>query len=139
MQQRQRQAIGLRESSLLVPQDLSRANGLWPTLFLLIFAHLSCCSLCFICLQYPSKMSLTRAAAAADARKAMDKKVVALFRKMCREAPNVRVSYIIDESPALIRKMVGLAFRRNANVTDPRIVSMLLAKGEMELEETRNQ
>ncbi len=132
-------------------------------------------------------MALARVGAAADVRKAVAKQVVQLYRSICRDVPAVRVSYIIDESSSLIRKMVLLQFRKNAHVTgasgatgrcwnslhgnsllpeplssllcpllpsvfcfaritlrllpatDPRIVSMMIAKAQMEMEETRNQ
>jgi hypothetical protein len=35
--------------------------------------------------------------------------------------------------------MVLLQFRKHKDAADPRIIDMLLTKGEMELEETRNQ
>jgi len=65
--------------------------------------------------------------------------VVNLYRRMCREVPIIRTMYIIDETPAEIRHMVLLQFRKSSEATDPRILEMLVAKGEMELEETRNQ
>jgi len=45
----------------------------------------------------------------------------------------------IDETPAEIRHMVLLQFRKNNHVTDPRIVELLIQQGEMELQETRQQ
>lgn len=84
-------------------------------------------------------MALARAGAGVDIRKALSKKVVGLYRRMCREVIAVKTMYIIDETPAEIRHMLLLQFKKNQQVTDPRIVDMLLTKGEMELEETRNQ
>lgn len=95
-----------------------------------------------------SAPSSTAPAAAAQLRGAQSKRVVALFRKMCRAVPAVRTMYIIDESPAEIRGMLLLQFRRSGGAGgagggvgggDPRLLDMLLAKGEMELQEAMNQ
>merc|ERR1719223_2150121 len=65
--------------------------------------------------------------------------VVSMFRKMCREASAVASLYDLPYTPSEVRHLVGLQFRRNGEVKDPRLVEMLLAKAEMELEESRNQ
>lgn len=84
-------------------------------------------------------MALARSAAAADVRKALARRVTGLYRKMCREVPVIRATYVIEETPAELRHMILLQFRKNKDATDPRIVDMLLTKGEMELEEAANQ
>ena len=84
-------------------------------------------------------MAVTRVAAATDVRKVLAKRVVGLYRKMCREVVPIRTMYQIDETPAEIRHMVLLQFRKNTSATDPRIIDMLITRGEMELEEARNQ
>jgi NADH dehydrogenase (ubiquinone) 1 alpha subcomplex subunit 6 len=58
---------------------------------------------------------------------------------MCRDAPAVIKMYNLEQTTAEVRHMVLLQFRKNSTATDPRVVDMLIARGEMELEETRNQ
>lgn len=58
---------------------------------------------------------------------------------LCRSAPLVNQMYQLEGTPADLRRMVMLQFRRNGEVADPRIVDMLLTKSEMEFEETLNQ
>jgi len=84
-------------------------------------------------------MAITRAVATGDLRSALARRVVDLYRRMCREVVPIRTMYQIDETPAEIRHMTLLQFRKNADATDPRIIDMLLTRGEMELEEARNQ
>jgi hypothetical protein len=84
-------------------------------------------------------MAVARATSGLDIRKALSRRVVDLYRRMCREVRPVRTMYQIDETPAEIRHMVLLQFRKNNAATDPRIIDMLISRGEMELEETRNQ
>ena len=62
-----------------------------------------------------------------------------MYRKMCQDVPTVVSIYDLPLTVAEVRHLVGLHFRRNETVTDPRLIEMLLAKAEMELEETRNQ
>ena len=47
--------------------------------------------------------------------------------------------YLLEGTPADLRRSTLLQFRKNSAVTDPRVVSRLLAAAEMEFEETRNQ
>ncbi len=79
------------------------------------------------------------AAAAAEVKRALSSRVVAMYRRMCRQAPRVVVLYSLEQTAAEVRHMLLLQFRKNAHVTDPRIVDMLLARGVMEEEETLNQ
>jgi hypothetical protein len=78
-------------------------------------------------------------AASADVRKALSKRVVQVYRKMCRDAPRVLVMYSLEQTLAEVRHMVLLHFRKNQHVTDPRVIDMLLAHAKMEHEETVNQ
>lgn len=47
--------------------------------------------------------------------------------------------FALEGTPADLRYMVLLQFRKHGDVTDPRVITMLLAKAEMEFEETINQ
>lgn len=78
-------------------------------------------------------------AAALDVRKTLSRRVVNLYRRMCREVIPVRTMYQIDETPGEVRHMVLLQFRQRQDVTDPRMIDTLIAKGEMELQEARQQ
>lgn len=84
-------------------------------------------------------MALAKGAAAVDLRKVMGKRVVDMYRKLCRSVPKVLVMYNLEQTPAEARHMVLLHFRKNSHITDPRIMEMFLARAEMEYEETINQ
>ena len=88
-----------------------------------------------------SVSALTAAAArkAPDARAVLSKRVVALYRSICRSVPKVLVMYGLEHTVAESRHMVLLHFRKNAGVTDPRIVELLLARADMEVQETMQQ
>jgi hypothetical protein len=47
--------------------------------------------------------------------------------------------YQLEGTPADLRRMVLLQFRKNGDVVDPRVVDLLLTKSEMEFEETLQQ
>ncbi len=86
-------------------------------------------------------MALAKAAsvAAADVRKAVNTKVVSMYRQLCRDAPRVIVMYNLEFSSAEVRHMLLLHFRKNAHVSDPRLVELLLQRARMEREEALNQ
>ena len=54
-------------------------------------------------------------------------------------APAISKMYLLEGTPADLRRMTLLQFRRNKELVEPRIIDMVLAKGEMEFEETLNQ
>jgi hypothetical protein len=47
--------------------------------------------------------------------------------------------YQLEGTPADLRRMTLMQFRKHAAVTDPRVVDIMLAKAEMEFEETIEQ
>mmetsp|Transcript_2589 Transcript_2589/g.3920 ORF Transcript_2589/g.3920 Transcript_2589/m.3920 type:complete len:124 (+) Transcript_2589:70-441(+) len=61
---------------------------------------------------------------------------IPLYRAMLRELPRVLVIYDIDMPIRKATAAVEKHFRQNADVKDPRVLSILLGKGYMELEET---
>lgn len=67
------------------------------------------------------------------------KEVVHLYRRVCREIPRVINVFDLDMTEREVRKKVRRLFDKNANVTDPRMVAMLLEKGEMDFQETVEQ
>ena len=78
-------------------------------------------------------------AVAAAARGAQSRRVVALFRALCRDVPKVLIMYGLEHSAPEVRRAVLLQFRKHAAVTEPRILESLLARAYMEREETVNQ
>lgn len=53
--------------------------------------------------------------------------------------PRICALYELPFTPSEVRHLVNVHFKENAGVTDPRVVQMLVAKGEMELDETVKQ
>lgn len=85
-------------------------------------------------------LARTSVAAAAVAEKAYaSKRVVQLYREFCREVPHSVMMYSVPVVERDARHMILLHFRRQGHVRDPRVIEMLIAKGYMELEETRKQ
>jgi hypothetical protein len=86
-------------------------------------------------------MAVAKSAAvtAAEVRRALNKRVVSAYRQLCRDAPKVAVIYQLEQTVSEIRHMLLLHFRRNAHVTDPRMIEILLQRCRMEREETVNQ
>jgi hypothetical protein len=74
-----------------------------------------------------SSLTVAKGAAGA-ARTALSSKVIGLFRRICRETPRVVKVYELPLTPAEVRHLVGLHFRGNKSVKDPRVVEMLLTK-----------
>eukprot|EP00949_MAST-11_sp_MAST-11-sp1_P003321 g3321.t1 len=61
---------------------------------------------------------------------------VQLYRRVLRSVPTIKNVYDIEMSTEEMRDALTARFRSNAEVSDPRIVDMLVSKGTMELEET---
>jgi NADH dehydrogenase (ubiquinone) 1 alpha subcomplex subunit 6 len=70
--------------------------------------------------------AISRAAAAAKG--ALSGQVLGFYRRVCREVPRVVKIYELPLTPAEVRHLVGLHFRGNRAITDPRVVEMLLTK-----------
>ena len=62
--------------------------------------------------------------------------VVHLYRSMIKELPKVLSIYDIDLPLPFARNAIRQHFMTNHSVKDPRVVTMLVSKGYMELEET---
>jgi hypothetical protein len=76
---------------------------------------------------------------ATSARSAQSKRVVSLFRSLCRDVPKMLIMYGLEHTATEVRQKVLLQFRKHSHVTEPRIIESLLARGAMEREETINQ
>ncbi|KAM7182495.1 NADH dehydrogenase [ubiquinone] 1 alpha subcomplex subunit 6 [Macrochelys suwanniensis] len=64
------------------------------------------------------------------------RRVRELYRAWYREVPNAVHLYQLDISVKRGRDKVREMFMRNAHVTDPRVIDILVIKGKMELQET---
>ncbi|XP_038678164.1 NADH dehydrogenase [ubiquinone] 1 alpha subcomplex subunit 6-like [Scyliorhinus canicula] len=64
------------------------------------------------------------------------RRVRELYRAWYREVPNTIQKFHLDISVKQGRDKVREMFMKNAHVTDPRIIDMLVIKGKMDLEET---
>ncbi|XP_074866579.1 NADH dehydrogenase [ubiquinone] 1 alpha subcomplex subunit 6 [Carettochelys insculpta] len=66
------------------------------------------------------------------------RRVRELYRAWYREVPNAVHTHQLDISVKQGRDKLREMFMKNANITDPRVIDMLVIKGKMELEETIN-
>ncbi|XP_066490259.1 NADH dehydrogenase [ubiquinone] 1 alpha subcomplex subunit 6 [Tiliqua scincoides] len=64
------------------------------------------------------------------------RRVRELYRAWYREIPNTVHIFQLDISVKQGRDKVREMFMKNAHVTDPRVIDMLVIKGKMELQET---
>lgn len=66
------------------------------------------------------------------------RRVLALYRQYMRSAPNFASTYEIDFPVSRIRTKLRQEFERNRFVNDVAVTNILLAKGQMEFQETIN-
>ncbi|NXH66298.1 NDUA6 dehydrogenase, partial [Hydrobates tethys] len=64
------------------------------------------------------------------------RRVRELYRAWYREVPNTVHLYQLDITVKQGRNKVREMFMKNAQVTDPRVIDMLVIKGKMDLQET---
>ncbi|XP_006013271.1 NADH dehydrogenase [ubiquinone] 1 alpha subcomplex subunit 6 [Latimeria chalumnae] len=64
------------------------------------------------------------------------RRVRELYRAWYREVPNAVQMYQLDITVKQGQNKVREMFMKNAQVTDPRVIDMLVIKGKMELQET---
>ncbi|KAJ6554531.1 NdufA6 NADH-ubiquinone oxidoreductase 14.8 kDa subunit [Mycena capillaripes] len=84
----------------------------------------------------PARLAqVTRASTSpADARA----RVITLYRDWYRAAPEVVNQYALDVSPTQLRHAIRMRFEANRNVTDVRVIDVLLLKSRQEYQETLN-
>ncbi|CAI9765039.1 unnamed protein product [Fraxinus pennsylvanica] len=63
------------------------------------------------------------------------KRVFEFFKTACRSIPTIMDIYILDDvaKPSELRSTVASEIRKNAHVTDPKVIDMLLFKATEEL------
>ncbi|KAL2478157.1 NADH dehydrogenase [ubiquinone] 1 alpha subcomplex subunit 6 [Forsythia ovata] len=63
------------------------------------------------------------------------KRVFEFFKTACRSIPTIMDIYILDDvaKPSQLRSTVASEIRKNAHVTDPKVIDMLLIKATEEL------
>ncbi|XP_075688389.1 NADH dehydrogenase [ubiquinone] 1 alpha subcomplex subunit 6 [Rhinoderma darwinii] len=64
------------------------------------------------------------------------RRVRELYRAWYREVPNTVHVFQLDITVKQGREMVKKMFKKNTDVTDPRVIDLLVIKGKMDLEET---
>ncbi|XP_051899138.1 NADH dehydrogenase [ubiquinone] 1 alpha subcomplex subunit 6 [Pristis pectinata] len=69
-------------------------------------------------------------------QKEAKRRVRELYRAWYREVPNTIQKFHLDITTKQGHDKVREMFMKNAHVTDPRVIDMLVIKGKMELEET---
>ncbi|KAJ7353211.1 NdufA6 NADH-ubiquinone oxidoreductase 14.8 kDa subunit [Mycena olivaceomarginata] len=84
----------------------------------------------------PARLAqVTRASTSpADARS----RVITMYRDWYRAAPEVVNQYALDVSPTQLRHAIRMRFERNRNVTELRVIDVLLLKSRQEYQETLN-
>lgn len=66
------------------------------------------------------------------------RRVIALYRMYMRSAPAFTETYEIDQPVSRVRTKLRQEFERNRFVNDTSVTNILLAKGQMEFQETIN-
>ncbi|KAK4483566.1 hypothetical protein RD792_010765 [Penstemon davidsonii] len=63
------------------------------------------------------------------------KRVFEFFKTACRSIPTIMEIYTLDDvvTPTKLRSTITSEFRKNAHVTNPQVIDMLLIKGTEEL------
>ncbi|KAJ7607375.1 NdufA6 NADH-ubiquinone oxidoreductase 14.8 kDa subunit [Roridomyces roridus] len=65
-------------------------------------------------------------------------RVIQLYRDWYRAAPEVVNQYALDVSPTEIRHAIRMRFEANRNVSDVRVIDVLMLKSRQEYQETMN-
>ncbi|KAG8363732.1 hypothetical protein BUALT_Bualt19G0052900 [Buddleja alternifolia] len=63
------------------------------------------------------------------------RRVFEFFKTACRSIPTIMEIYVLDDvvSPSQLRSTIASEIRKNAHVTNPKVIDMLLFKGTEEL------
>jgi len=65
-------------------------------------------------------------------------RVLKLFRDWMKGAPQIATKHLLDVPISSIRTRIRLEFEKSINLKNEKIVDILIAKGQMELDETLN-
>ena len=77
--------------------------------------------------------------ASSGSLKEASRRAIKLYRNILKVAPKVKTVFDVDMTVGEMRSAITWHFRKSAHVRDPRVVDMLVVKGEMDLEETLMQ
>lgn len=66
-------------------------------------------------------------------------KAVAMYRQALRNIPDMRKNFVIIEDESVVQKCIRDLIERHADITDPKVVDMLVFKARQELMEIREQ
>ncbi|CAM6113763.1 unnamed protein product [Calypogeia fissa] len=80
----------------------------------------------------PSRVTASSSASLEEARR----RALDLFHETCRALPAIMEMYNLDEviSRTHLRSLIASQFRKHAEVTNPKVVDMLVFKGKEELQ-----
>ncbi|KAH9969991.1 NdufA6 NADH-ubiquinone oxidoreductase 14.8 kDa subunit [Lactifluus volemus] len=81
---------------------------------------------------------LARAAAVSTSSGHQRKRVLDLYREWMRGAPEICVLYALDVPPSAVRNVIRQRFEKNRDVSDPKLVDLLIHKSRQEYQETVN-
>ncbi|KAI1789662.1 NADH-ubiquinone oxidoreductase Complex1 subunit [Ganoderma leucocontextum] len=81
---------------------------------------------------------LARAAQISSSPQEARNRVLKLYRDWYRGAPEIVSIYALNVSPTYVRHCIRQHFEQNRYVSDPRIIDVLLQKGQQEYQETMN-
>ena len=77
--------------------------------------------------------------ASSQSLKEASSRALKLYRNVLKATPKVKTVFDVDMPLPEMRRAITWHFRKSAHIQDPRIVDMLVVKGEMDLEETLMQ
>ena len=77
--------------------------------------------------------------ASSQSLKEASSRALKLYRNVLKATPKVKTVFDVDMPLPEMRRAITWHFRKSAQIQDPRIVDMLVVKGEMDLEETLMQ
>ena len=86
----------------------------------------------------PGQLTRVKTASSGSLKEA-SKRALQLYRNVLKATPKVKTVFDVDMPLTEMRRAITWHFRKSAHIKDPRIVDMLVVKGEMDLEETLMQ
>ena len=86
----------------------------------------------------PGQLTRVKTASSGSLKEA-SRRALQLYRNVLKATPKVKTVFDVDMPLPEMRRAITWHFRKSAHIKDPRIVDMLVVKGEMDLEETLMQ